>query len=105
MNDMDHLLSSEPEVVPSAGFAASVMSAVRDHADDPPLAFPWRRFATGLALCILVTGLVVLFLLRAPASELPDAAALSSARAIALFSAGLLLTLALVRGTRLLIRA
>ena len=66
MNDIDHLLSSEPGLAPSSGFAASVMSAVRDGAEDPPLPFPWRRFVTGLAVCVLVTGVVALLLLRAP---------------------------------------
>ena len=105
MNDMDRLLSSEPDLLPSSGFAASVMSAVRDTAEVPPLPFPWARFATGLALCVLVAGVVLLFLLRAPAAESRDAATMSNVRAIALASAGLLLTFGLVRGSRLLIRS
>jgi len=45
MNDeIDRILSREDEILPSSGFAASVMEAVRrEAAVPPPIPFPWKR--------------------------------------------------------------
>lgn len=45
-------LAHEPVIEPDPAFTATVMSAVRREADVPPIAFPWRRFAGGLAATI-----------------------------------------------------
>jgi len=43
-DDIDRILSAQDEILPSSGFAASVMEAVRrDAATPPPIPFPWAR--------------------------------------------------------------
>jgi hypothetical protein len=55
-NEMNRILSREEEILPSSGFAASVMDAVRrEAAAPPPIPFPWKR-----ALPVLVAGGFVL---------------------------------------------
>ena len=69
MDDLDHLLSREPRLVPSPGFAAAVMDSVRMEATLPSvLSFPWRRFLAGFGLCgaLLVTALATLPSIPAP---------------------------------------
>ena len=52
--ELDRLLAGEPGIEPSATFARAVMAAVRREADTPPpLPFPWRRAAWGMAACAL----------------------------------------------------
>ena len=41
--DLDRVLSTEGEIVPSSGFVDAVMEAVTAEATAPPLAFPWKR--------------------------------------------------------------
>jgi hypothetical protein len=57
MDELDRILLSDKEATPRAGFAASVMRAVRQYASaGPPLRFPWSRFVLGLLAgpaCIL----------------------------------------------------
>jgi hypothetical protein len=51
-DDLDQALSSEDTIIPSSGFAATVMDGVRREAlIPPPIPFPWRRALPGLALC------------------------------------------------------
>jgi hypothetical protein len=75
VDDLDRLLSREPRLVPSPGFAAAVMDAVRTEATLPSaLRFPWRRFVAGFGLSaiLLVAGLATLP--SVPAESLsPDA--------------------------------
>jgi hypothetical protein len=48
-HELDHILSREKEIVPSAKFAASVMDAIRaEAAAPPPISFPWLRALPGL---------------------------------------------------------
>jgi hypothetical protein len=48
--ELNRILSGEPELEPSAGFAASVMKAVRrEAATPPPIPFPWWCALPGLA--------------------------------------------------------
>ena len=55
-DEMNRILSREEEILPSSGFAASVMDAVRrEAAAPPPIPFPWKR-----ALPVLVAGGFVL---------------------------------------------
>jgi hypothetical protein len=47
---IDGILSRDHEIVPSNGFAARVMQAVRrETSEPPPIAFPWRRALPGLS--------------------------------------------------------
>ena len=62
--DIDRMLTHEDDIVPSSGFATSVMEAVtREATAPPPIAFPWKRALPGLSWCLaviagfLVTGL------------------------------------------------
>jgi hypothetical protein len=49
-DDLDRILSEEEEIIPSSGFTASVMDAVRrEAAAPPPIPFPWKRALPGLA--------------------------------------------------------
>src|SRR5208282_839135 len=66
-DEVDRILSREDEILPSSGFAVSVMDAVRrEAAAPPPIPFPWKRalpglVAAGLALSlILVAGVTVI---------------------------------------------
>jgi hypothetical protein len=47
-DEIDRILSHEEELLPSSGFAASVMDAVRREAVLPPIPFPWKRAMPGL---------------------------------------------------------
>jgi hypothetical protein len=59
-DDLDHVLSEEEEIVPSSGFSASVMEAVRrEAAAPPPIPFPWKRALPGL----IVSGLALVWAL------------------------------------------
>lgn len=60
-DDLDRVLSEEPELVPSSGFVSSVMDAVRAEAMAPPLAFPWRRaWPLAAALAAALVWLAIL---------------------------------------------
>lgn len=63
-DELDRILSRDEEILPSSGFAASVMDAVRrEAAVPPPIPFPWRRalplFAAAGAALVLVVAVVV----------------------------------------------
>ena len=55
-DDLDRILASEELLVPSSGFAASVLERVRESAAAPPLPFPWRRFLLGLLATLALGG-------------------------------------------------
>ena len=68
MNDEFDRIMSEEEILPSSGFAASVMEAVRrEAAAPPPIPFPWKRalpgavFAAATLIGILAICLMKLF--------------------------------------------
>jgi hypothetical protein len=55
--EIGRILASEEELMPSSGFAASVMERVRQEAALPaPLPFPWKR---AIPLLVLVSGGIV----------------------------------------------
>jgi len=59
-DDLDRTFSQEEEIVPSPGFAISVMNAVRREASSPPaIPFPWKWALPGLAAWISVLVLFV----------------------------------------------
>jgi hypothetical protein len=49
--EIDHMLSSENELLPSSGFAVAVMDAIeREAATPPPIPFPWKRALPGMVV-------------------------------------------------------
>jgi len=57
--EINRILSREDEILPSSGFAVSVMDAVRrEAAAPPPIPFPWKRALPGLLVGGLVLALV-----------------------------------------------
>jgi len=58
--EMDRILFRQDEILPSSGFAASVMEAVRrEAAAPPPIPFPWKRALPFLVIAALVLAVVV----------------------------------------------
>jgi hypothetical protein len=58
--EIDRILSREDEILPSSGFAISVMDAVRrEAAAPPPIPFPWKRALPGLVVAGLALVLVL----------------------------------------------
>ena len=59
--EFDRILSHEADLVPSSGFASTVMDAVRSEAfAPPPIPFPWARALPGIAAGVF--ALVYLFI-------------------------------------------
>ena len=59
--EMDRILSKQDEILPSSGFTACVMEAVRrEAAAPPPIPFPWKRALpfVGLAALALLSMVV-----------------------------------------------
>jgi hypothetical protein len=53
-DDLDRMLSSDGDIVPSSGFANSVMDAVRREAAAPPaIPFPWKRVLPGVIISVV----------------------------------------------------
>jgi hypothetical protein len=53
-DEIDSILLSEGSILPSSGFAVSVMDAVREEAAQPaPIAYPWKMAAPGFAAMLL----------------------------------------------------
>jgi len=77
-DSIDRILSCEDEILPSSGFAVSVMDAVRrEAAAPPPIPFPWKRampclVAGGLALALVLVVVVVAIAQLARASTPPQ---------------------------------
>jgi len=73
-DEINLILSREDEILPSSGFAVSVMDAVRrEAAAPPPIPFPWKRALPGLVVGGFVLALVfvtvvaaIVQLIRAP---------------------------------------
>jgi len=74
--ELDRILSTEQDIVPSANFARNVMDKVRMEASaPPPIPFPWKRALPGIILCVLaVVAVFVTAVLRPrPQRVLPAA--------------------------------
>jgi len=55
--EIDRVLSTEVDLIPSSGFMASVMERVQEEAAaPPPIPFPWKRFIPGIVLTTGVFG-------------------------------------------------
>ena len=53
-DDLDRILSRDAGIVPSSGFASSVMDAVRQEASAPPaMPFPWKRVLPALIFAVV----------------------------------------------------
>jgi hypothetical protein len=64
--EINRILSREDEILPSSGFAVSVMDAVRcEAAAPPPIPFPWKRALPGLLVGAVVLALVPVAVVRA----------------------------------------
>jgi len=73
MDDLDRMLSGDDAVTPSSGFAARVMEAVQQAADEPPpLRFPWWRFAVGVLACIVWAAAAISLVARLDVSLLVE---------------------------------
>jgi len=88
--ELDAILSREQDIVPSSGFAASVMEAVaRQAAAPPPIPFPWRRALPGFAtlavalFVILMSAIGFYTKAQAPASQIELSPALIAALELA----------------------
>lgn len=59
-DEINRILSREDEILPSSGFAVSVMDAVRrEAAAPPPIPFPWKRALPGLVAAGIALALVL----------------------------------------------
>lgn len=55
--EIDRILATDDELIPSSGFLASVMDRVKEEARTPaPIPFPWKRAVPGIALAAGVFG-------------------------------------------------
>jgi hypothetical protein len=69
--NLDRILGTEEELVPSSGFVASVMERVREEAAAPaPIPFPWKRIVPAMLLALGVLGWSVAELVRNGLSDL-----------------------------------
>ena len=69
-DDLDRVLLRDVEIVPSSGFARSVMAAVRNEAAaPPPIPFPWKRALPGLVACVVAMVWAFMEGLQSPVPE------------------------------------
>jgi hypothetical protein len=63
--EIDRILASEEDLIPSSGFLASVMERVQQEATaPPPIPFPWKRAVPGILLAAGVFGWAAFELVR-----------------------------------------
>src|SRR5262245_24917042 len=105
MDDLERLLSSEDPLVPSSGFTARVMDAVREEALGLTAAtpFPWKSFVVGsLAAGVCAGAGAAVLTSEAVASTVSGLGSLTGHLLIA--AVGVLISLTPVYGRRLLAR-
>ena len=62
--NLDRILLERDPLLPSSGFAASVLEAVQQQTAAPaPIPFPWRRALPGLAVLMLALAIVARMIL------------------------------------------
>lgn len=94
MDRLERILRDDPAIAPSAGFASSVMRAVREEAAAPAaIGFPWRRALFGLGLCLASLAAAILV---AMGSGADSAGALLAAASPGTVPAAVLLTMLLL---------
>ena len=105
-DDLDRILAAEEPLIPSSGFAASVMERVHEAVSaPPPLPFPWRRFLLGLVSASALAGLCGWLVGQTVAGELrAGLAGLSAALAESRMSVALGEAFAALGGTYVLVR-
>ena len=60
--EVDRILSKQEEILPSSGFANSVMQAVRQEAAvPPPIPFPWKHALPGI---VAAAGILIYLLVE-----------------------------------------
>src|SRR5262245_41191351 len=68
-DDLDRVLSTADDIVPSSGFVSGVMAAVRAEAQSPaPIPFPWTRMLIGLSACTAAIAAMAITSASLPAS-------------------------------------
>jgi hypothetical protein len=56
-SEIDHILATEEDLIPTSGFMASVMERVEQESAVPsPIPFPWKRAVPGILLAAGVFG-------------------------------------------------
>ena len=74
---LDRILATEEQLLPSSGFAASVMDRIREEAAAvPPIPFPWKRAIPGIVLAAGVFGWGAVELTRQAVSAMRSAQSL-----------------------------
>ena len=59
---LERILAHEDALVPSSGFAASVMDAIQEQAAEPaPIPFPWKLALPGIAALVAAIVIIVRF--------------------------------------------
>jgi len=75
---LDRILATEEQLIPSSGFAASVMERIREEATAPrPIPFPWKQAIPGIVLAVGVFGWGAVELTRQAVSAAHNAPAIS----------------------------
>jgi hypothetical protein len=70
---LDRILLESDALLPSSGFAASVLEAVQRQAAAPtPIPFPWSRALPGLAALLLSLAVVIRFAVQAMQSPIQN---------------------------------
>ncbi|HXX15150.1 MAG TPA: hypothetical protein VEJ47_09640 [Candidatus Eremiobacteraceae bacterium] len=69
-DDLDRILSNEPQILASSGFVDAVMDSVRRQATvPPPIPFPWKRALPGISAVAFTLAVLVIFLIRGSANQ------------------------------------
>lgn len=101
--DIDRALASATDgLLPSSGFAASVMAAIAHDATAPaPIPFPWKRAIPGFAAIVVALALLLATLISMATSA--PAASVAPVHADAIDSAALLPFLHSTQGTNIVV--
>jgi hypothetical protein len=69
-SEIDHILATEEDLIPSSGFLASVMERIQEEAALPaPIPFPWKRAVPGILVIACVFAWGVVDLIRSGAAQ------------------------------------
>src|SRR5262249_41524069 len=72
--DLEQILSRDPEIVPSSGFASSVMEAIQAETSAPSqIPFPWKRAIPGLTIALALLVVLIVAALGTPPQSDPSA--------------------------------